>query len=975
MDDGSIVFKVDADDQDAEKKLEKLRREIEKTEKAVAGTEAKHNGIVESLENARAAAEKTQAEIKAIHEQIAENDAVLSGQSGDVGLEEFNARKQAQAELSYELKEQEKLYAAKVKEAEKLSAQEQKVKATLEQQTAQLRQQKEEAGAVVEQMAKQSGSIMPQLKAQTQEMSKAMNKGFKNILKWGFGIRSTFILMRKLKSAIIDGVSAFAEYDTETKASIDGLKQSLKQLKVSWGAAFAPILNTVAPLLQKLIGWLQIAADFVNQLFSALSGKTTYRRAIVQNTDSNEDLSDSYTSVGEAAKAAKREIMGFDEINKLSKEDTDKKTDKDKDSDTPGIIYEDVPITSGVATGLSKVIETVKKHLKELELFAAGMALGLGLVLTFSGANIPLGLALIAIGAIGLARAVTENWGAITANVRSALGAVEMVVSGLLLGVGAALAFSGTNIPLGLALMAAGAVGLAAAVALNWEEIPARVRRVIADIAMAVGGSMLAVGALLTFSGVNIPLGLGLMAAGALTLATGVATNWTYITSNVGHVLTALGTILGGAALALGAVILFATPAFSPLGLGLMIAGAAALAGSVAVNWDFVKEKVRGTTGGIIAICSAALLALGAVITFACPAMLPLGIGLMAAGAIGLASMAAVNWDSIVTAVRGPVGKITAIAGASLLALGLILCLTGAGIPLGIGMMLVGGASLAGAVAINWNAITGKIRDTLSNIVRSFNDHYNSLKTKTANLKQSFQDRMREIRESASTTLSNMQTTVQTKADGMKTAFLNRLDALRSGANSRLESIRTYFSNAITRIRNLMNFQWAFPKPKMPHFHVTWQQLGRWFSLPHVSISWYARGGVFDSASIIGVGEQGSEAVVPLERNTGWMNTIADGIVSRLLSSNTFADAISGRAMPAMASGSVIPPGSISGNYTEALADAVRRGFSDALSLAMNSGSGRSEETQPINIYIGDEKIANYILRLQKRSALISGGR
>ena len=52
------------------------------------------------------------------------------------------------------------------------------------------------------------------------------------------------------------------------------------------------------------------------------------------------------------------------------------------------------------------------------------------------------------------------------------------------------------------------------------------------------------------------------------------------------------------------------------------------------------------------------------------------------------------------------------------------------------------------------------------------------------------------------------------------------------------------------------------PKIKMPHFNVTWNDVGP-IKLPSVSVDWYARGGYFDRASIIGVGEAGGEYVAP----------------------------------------------------------------------------------------------------------------
>lgn len=47
--------------------------------------------------------------------------------------------------------------------------------------------------------------------------------------------------------------------------------------------------------------------------------------------------------------------------------------------------------------------------------------------------------------------------------------------------------------------------------------------------------------------------------------------------------------------------------------------------------------------------------------------------------------------------------------------------------------------------------------------------------------------------------------------------------------------------------------------------------------LPKFTIKWNAKGGIFDTSSIIGygVGEAGREAILPLDRNTGWIDELA----------------------------------------------------------------------------------------------------
>jgi hypothetical protein len=58
--------------------------------------------------------------------------------------------------------------------------------------------------------------------------------------------------------------------------------------------------------------------------------------------------------------------------------------------------------------------------------------------------------------------------------------------------------------------------------------------------------------------------------------------------------------------------------------------------------------------------------------------------------------------------------------------------------------------------------------------------------------------------------------------------------------------------------------------------------------VPSLTVDWYAKGGVFDSPTLFGygggiggLGEAGAEAVVPLEKNTKWLDIIADKLAAK----------------------------------------------------------------------------------------------
>lgn len=340
------------------------------------------------------------------------------------------------------------------------------------------------------------------------------------------------------------------------------------------------------------------------------------------------------------------------------------------------------------------------------------------------------------------------------------LGAIELLLGTALLALGAILAFTGVNIPLGITLMALGAASIWAAMKMDWDELKRQLQGPIGKILTILSAALLVLGAILTFTGANIPLGIALMAIGAAGLATAIVANWDTIKQALQGTIGVITAIVSAALLVLGAVLTF-SGANIPLGIGLMIAGAAGLAAVVVVNWDTIKEKLQGPIGTITAIVSGALLVLGAILTFS-GVNLPLGIGLLIAGAVGLAATAALNWDKIKALIQGRFGGILAIAAAGLLVLGIILTVAGI-LPLGIALIVAGAAGLVTVTALNWDSIKQKIVGVWDSIkqwwranvapvftkewwARLFNSIFEGINTAIGNVKKAFDSMMSYIK-------------------------------------------------------------------------------------------------------------------------------------------------------------------------------------------------------------------------------------
>lgn len=109
---------------------------------------------------------------------------------------------------------------------------------------------------------------------------------------------------------------------------------------------------------------------------------------------------------------------------------------------------------------------------------------------------------------------------------------------------------------------------------------------------------------------------------------------------------------------------------------------------------------------------------------------------------------------------------------------------------------------------------------------------------------------------------------VRSKAFEIANSFKSGFDRIRSFAQSIMSSAYSVISSGISRLKGLFNFSWSLPKIKLPHFSVSGKFSIDPPSIPRFSVSWYKTGGIFTGASVIGVGEKGNEAVVPLSNKT-----------------------------------------------------------------------------------------------------------
>lgn len=437
-------------------------------------------------------------------------------------------------------------------------------------------------------------------------------------------------------SVLLAGLRAVRSWFSDIIKTNDEAVAAMGRLKGAVLTMAQPIVDVAIPAFIKLVNVLTQVVQVLANAMSLLFGRNVKDSAAAAKALNKEKQA--IKGVGSAAKKAAGFLASFDEINRV------------QDTDTSG----GGASTSGVEADFSGFNGAmVQSELDKLTAILGGALFAVGAILAFSGVNIPLGITLMALGAAILYKEAEQNWDKLPQQLQTAISGALVLVGMVALVVGLCLALSGTNIPLGLGLVAIGAASIAAAAALNWDEMGNTVAQKLAQIGTIIGPCIAVVGVFLLLTG-NFPLGIAMIITGAAIFGVSEAVlNWDALGSTITEKLGNIASIVGGVLAALGVILMFTGVAFG-IGLAMVIAGSALLiGGSIAAQWDNVPNTVRDKMALILKVIGGFLVVLGVILLFTGVGV-PLGLGLVLAGA-GLlgASAVAANWDFMTNKVKG----------------------------------------------------------------------------------------------------------------------------------------------------------------------------------------------------------------------------------------------------------------------------------------------------------------------------------
>ena len=227
-----------------------------------------------------------------------------------------------------------------------------------------------------------------------------------------------------------------------------------------------------------------------------------------------------------------------------------------------------------------------------------------------------------------------------------------------------------------------------------------------------------------------------------------------------------------------------------------------------------------------------------------------------------------------------------------------------------------------------WENIKSKVSDVVSNIKEAISNKWNEIKTNVSNkvseIKTDLINKWNEIKSDISNKVSEIKTDLINKWNEIKSDISNKVTEIKTDLVNKWNDIKTSVTNKVTELKTNISNKWSeiwstisgkagdildaitspfedawdfiqdipgkisrafknmdlsLPHIKLPHFSV----YGK-FSLdpprvPSIGVRWYAKGGFFNSANVIGVGEAGREAVLPLENKRN-MKPYAQAVAS-----------------------------------------------------------------------------------------------
>ncbi len=430
-----------------------------------------------------------------------------------------------------------------------------------------------------------------------------------------------------------------------------------------------------------------------------------------------------------------------------------------------------------------------------------------------------------------------------------------------------------------------------AAIGAAWGELPGQAQAAIGGVAAlagafatfkAVSGVTSMVGAFKNLAGSissiagragGAAAGMGNLATGMTSVGRASASASQILSSAVAIVAMGAGIALAAAGIALLANAAVQVAAAGPGAIAVLVGMVAALA-LLAVGASVIGAALTAGAVGFVAF-GAAVLMVGAGIAIACAGLALLATQLPVIATWGLSAAANI-----------------AVLGASSLALGAGLLVAGAGaVVFGAGALV----AAAGLLAFMAAALVAAVSTlALSAGMAALAGTMPMVAASSIAMAAAMPVAASSCAAAAASVLALSAACLSSGA--FVSGFKGEVESFAQAAQSKGAQAAQAMEDACRRIQGAVsgvNLQLPDVKVgRIPHFSMSGRFDYETGAVPTIDVSWYARGGIFDGASVVGVGERGPEAVVPLSssRMQPFAEAVADGMGGAGNTYNTYVN-------------------------------------------------------------------------------------
>ncbi len=160
-------------------------------------------------------------------------------------------------------------------------------------------------------------SHLSKLGIHTKKFGNTSHKSFgKTLLILGkalIGVRSLYMLFRKVRQYIGQAFNTLAVQFPEINRQMSELKTSLQGLKASLGTALQPLFSAIQPLLNSIIQKLTTAIELVGKFFASLTGQGYIYKAKTAWQDYAKSISGANKELGKLGAYDKLNVIGPDD--------------------------------------------------------------------------------------------------------------------------------------------------------------------------------------------------------------------------------------------------------------------------------------------------------------------------------------------------------------------------------------------------------------------------------------------------------------------------------------------------------------------------------------------------------------------------------------------------------------------------------------------------------------------------------------